>query len=256
MKITFLGTGTSVGVPMIGCDCDVCKSADPRNTRLRSSIFLQAGGADILVDAAPDFRTQALQNRIRHIDAVVFTHSHADHIFGFDEIRRFNTIQDCLIPAYGSPAAVADLKRVFNYVVTAKPEGLFRPIVEFREIVSPLKIKNLNIVPVQVTHGPEDALGYLFEADGRRFGYVPDCSAMPEAGIEILKGADLMVLDALRHRPHIAHFTVEESVGILRRICAKKSFLIHMCHDLDHVETEKSLPDGIRLSYDGLKVEL
>jgi len=255
MKATLLGTGTSVGVPVIACDCPVCSSSDPRNRRRRTALYLRAEGADILVDTPPDFREQALEYAIPRIDAVLFTHSHADHIFGFDDIRRYNTIQDQIIPAYGNAETIADLRRVFNYIGKDHVVGFYRPRIEFKTVEGPMSIGALNILPLTVTHGNRPTLGYLFEEHGSRLGYVPDCSEMPDETVEMVKGVDVMILDALRHRPHRTHLTVENSVGLLRRIGAKQSYIIHMCHELDHAETEASLPPGIGVSYDGMTVE-
>lgn len=255
MKITFLGTGTSVGIPIIGCDCRVCQSSDPRNRRLRSSLLVEAEGLHIVVDTSPDFREQALTHRIRKIDALLFTHSHADHIFGLDDVRRFNTMQDSVIPAYGNAPTIDDLRRIFNYIRLDKVQGLFRPRIEFREITGPFSIGSIAITPMPVRHGTEEILGFLFGTDGKKLGYVPDCSAMPDSSLETLKGVDVMVLDALRLKPHKTHLAVSQSLEILGRIGAGKSFLVHMCHDLDHEETEKSLPAAVRMSYDGLTVE-
>ncbi len=256
MKATFLGTGTSIGIPVIGCDCPVCRSEDPRNRRLRTGLFLESDHFNILIDTPPDFREQALTHNIRRVDAVLFTHTHADHIFGFDDIRRFNTIQQSVIPAYGSRESIADLLRIFDYVGTEKVPGLYRPQIEFCEITGPFKLGNINIEPLRVEHGPGFALGFLFRHGDQTFGYVPDCGAMPDEVVEKLSGVDVMVLDALRHKPHRTHLTLEDSIGLLQRIAAKRSFVIHMCHDLDHEELCRTLPDGIKPSFDGLVVEL
>lgn len=256
MKIVFLGTGTSVGVPAIGCTCPVCLSDNPRNKRLRSSLYVEAAGTHIVVDTTPDFRTQALAFGIVRVDAVLLTHSHADHILGFDDIRRFNTLQECVIPVYGSPETVADMNRIFDYVHRDHPPGVYRPQVEFHKVADPFEIGKARITPMSVPHGPKQAYGYRIEADGRALGYFPDCSEMSDDTVSRLKGLDLMILDALRHRPHATHLTLEKSVELLKRIGAGRSFIIHMCHDLDHEETEKSLPESIHVSYDGLTVEL
>ena len=253
MRVTFLGTGTSTGVPMIGCDCPVCTSPDPRNRRRRTSLYIEAGGVHLVVDTPPDFREQALAYKIPRVDALIFTHSHADHIFGFDDIRRFNTIQGCVIPAYGSADTLRDLRRIYDYVNEAEnPHGLYRPRVEFREITGPFAVGGVRVDPFPVEHGSETTLGYRFEEAGRTFAYAPDCVRIAEAHVRKLEGVDVMILDALRHRPHTTHFTVEASVGALRRIKAGRSYLIHMSHELDHGETQKGLPESMHVSYDGL----
>jgi len=256
MKILFLGTGTSTGIPVIGCDCNVCRSTDPGNKRLRTSIYISSNQARILVDASPDLRQQALLYGLRRVDAVVFTHAHADHIFGFDDIRRFNTIQGTIIPAYGMPETIHDLKRIFNYVDTGSDKkGSYRPRINFVEIRECFSIGDIKVCPVPVQHHGMTA-GYVFEQGALRVGYFPDCLKMGDDTVAHLQGLDVMILDALRHRPHLTHMTVEESVGLLKRIKAKKSLLIHMCHDLDHAELERSLPEGIGVSYDGLELDV
>lgn len=233
----------------------MCSSNDPRNKRLRTALYLEAEGVFILVDTPPDFREQALKFRLPRVDAVLFTHSHADHVFGFDDIRRYNTLQDSVIPAYGSADTIADLKRIFDYIGLDKLPGLYRPRIDFREIDGALKIGAVSVEALRVPHGSRGALGYLFSESGKRLAYFPDCAEMPDSVIERLKGVDVMILDALRHRPHKTHLTVEASIAALKRIGARASYLIHMGHDLDHDETQASLPDGIYVSYDGLTVE-
>jgi len=256
MKIVFLGTGTSVGIPMIGCACPVCTSENPRNRRRRASLYVQAAGRHIVVDTPPDFREQVLAYGVARVDAVLFTHSHADHVFGFDDIRRFNTIQGDRIPAYGAPGTIADLRRIFDYVreEPATP-GLFRPRIAFVEIAGPFRLGGVEIRPLPVTHGTKPTLGYLFRAEGRSAGYVPDCHEMPDEIVSALQGVDVMILNALRHRPHGTHLTVADSLRLLERIGAERSYLVHMCHDLEHEETARSLPESVAVSYDGLVLE-
>ena len=256
MKILFLGTGTSVGIPMIGCTCPVCKSSDPRNKRRRASLYFEAAGKHIVVDTSPDFRAQALDFLIPRVDAVLFTHSHADHIFGLDDIRRFNTIQGCSIPAYASPDTMADLKRVFGYANVEETPGVYRPQIDFREITGPFKIGDIEVETLPVPHGAKPAMGFVFIAEGHKVAYFPDCQEMSRQTIEKLKGADIMILDALRHRPHKTHMTLEESLKALSLISAKQSFIIHMCHDLDHEKTQNNLPASVYVSYDGFEIHL
>ncbi len=254
--LTVLGSGTSVGVPTIGCPCAVCHSTDPRDNRLRPSVLLRYGGRAILVDTTPDLRAQALRAGMTHLDAIIYTHAHADHIFGFDDIRRFNTIQDCVIPAYAVAETLADVKRVFNYIGnTPSPQGLYRPLVDFIEVVGPFAVGDLRLTPLEVQHGKR-MTGYLLENGGRRVGYVPDCHAMPAETVERLRGVDVMILDALRYRPHPTHICVQESLDLLARIGADRSYLIHLCHDVDHARLESELPPGVQVSYDGLRVRL
>jgi len=256
MKAKLLGTGTSSGVPLIGCDCAVCKSNDPHNRRRRTCIHIEAGGMHIQVDTPPDFREQALEYNIRHIDAVLFTHAHADHIFGFDDIRRFNTIQGCVIPAYADISTLQDLKRAFHYISTEKIPGFYRPQIDFIEIGGPFELGRVLVTPLPVVHGLDPANGFLFEADGKRLGYIPDCKEMPAATLDLVKGVDVMILDALRYTQHKTHMTIEESVAALQKIEAGQSYLVHLCHDTDHTELDQSLPEGINVSYDGMDIIL
>jgi phosphoribosyl 1,2-cyclic phosphate phosphodiesterase len=255
MKAVFLGTGTSVGIPVIGCECRVCRSPDPRNKRRRSSLYVVGGGVSIVIDTSLDFRDQALTFDVPRVDAVLITHSHADHIFGLDDIRRYNTLQGVIIPVYGSQETVADLKRIFTYINTAVPEpGVFRPRLEFREVNEPFDIGAVRVEALPVVHGKTHTYGYRLECAGRSLGYVPDCREMPDSTLARLKGVEVMILDGLRHRPHPTHLTVEMAVALLGRIGARHSYLTHMCHDLDHEETQESLPAGIFVSCDGMAV--
>lgn len=253
MKLTFLGTGTSVGIPVIGCDCAICHSPDLRNRRRRSSIYIEAGGFHIVIDTSLDFREQVLEYKVRRIDAVLITHSHADHIFGLDDIRRFNTIQGESIPVYGSPGAIADLKRIFSYVDHAVPEpGVYRPQIQFLEKKGRFMVGPVTVDALPVFHGKTETYGYRLEWDGRVVGYVPDCKVMPDSTVEAFKGVDVMILDGLRHREHPTHLTVKTALHLLAQIGAKRSYLTHICHDLDHEETQESLPPSVFLACDGM----
>lgn len=255
MKVVFLGTGTSVGVPAIGCTCPVCVSDDPKNKRLRTSLYLQACGTHMVVDTSPDFRMQAITYKLPRVDAVLFTHSHADHILGFDDIRRYNTMQGGRIPAYGSADTIADMNRIFDYIHHEHAPGVYRPKVDLHEVSGPFQVGPIRIEPFAVVHAPKTTYGYRIEAAGRSLGYFPDCHEMPPEMIARLRGLDVMILDALRYRPHSTHLTLADSVAILKNIGARKSFVIHMCHDLDHNQTQKELPDSMFAAYDGLKLE-
>jgi phosphoribosyl 1,2-cyclic phosphate phosphodiesterase len=254
MKLLFLGTGTSVGIPMIGCHCPVCTSPDRRNVRRRSSLYVSTEEVAFVIDTPPDFRQQMLDFHIERCDAVLFTHAHADHIFGFDDIRRFNTIHKRVLPAYAEAETLMDIRRIFNYIDN-KPSnlGLYRALIDFHEVSGPFHIGDVHIVPVHVEHGAA-MTGYVLEHQGKRVGYVPDCHRMSPEALAQLKGVDVMILDCLRYRAHPAHLNVEESLAYLDAIQPRQAFLTHLCHDIDHATLEASLPPHIRVSYDGLVV--
>lgn len=256
MKCVFLGTGTSVGVPVIGCDCRVCRSTDPRNKRRRSSVYVVAAGVHVVIDTSLDFREQALTYRVPRVDAVLVTHSHADHIFGLDDIRRYNTLQGVVIPVYASAATVADLKRIFTYVNTDQPEpGVFRPRLNFVEVGAAFELGGVRIEPLPVLHGRTETFGFRMDAEGRSLGYVPDCKRMPDSTVDRFRGVDVMILDGLRHRPHPTHHTLEEAVALLQRIGARHSYLTHLCHDVDHEDAQAGLPAGMFVACDGMVLE-
>jgi phosphoribosyl 1,2-cyclic phosphate phosphodiesterase len=251
----FLGTGTSHGVPMIGCDCAVCRSTDPRDNRLRPSIYVECdNGQRILVDTTPDFRQQALRHDIRRVDAVLFTHAHADHVLGLDELRRFNHMTHQPVPLYGEARTLSQIKQTFAYAFdTNARAGGGVPDLTTHEIThEPFMIGETRVVPVPVRHGTWTILGFRFG----NFAYLTDCNAIPDASLALLQGLDVLVLDALRHRPHPTHFTVAQAVEVAKTIGAKSTLLTHICHDLGHVETSAKLPPGVSLAYDGQRVTI
>jgi phosphoribosyl 1,2-cyclic phosphate phosphodiesterase len=253
-RVTFLGTGTSHGVPMIGCRCEVCQSSDPRDRRLRPSIHLAVdGGPAILVDTATDLRQQALANDIARVDAVVFTHNHADHVMGLDDLRRFNVLGRKRIPVYADRRTAAELRRIFAYAFEAPAvAGGGVPELSLVEIDGPFAIDGVRIVPVPIFHGPTPILGFRVG----RFAYLTDCNAIPDASLALLADLEVLVLDALRHRPHPTHFTLSEAVALAGRIGAKRTYFTHMCHDLPHAATCAGLPAGMALAFDGQVVQL
>jgi phosphoribosyl 1,2-cyclic phosphate phosphodiesterase len=253
MNVLFLGTGTSVGIPLIGCDCPVCTSRDPRNRRRRSSLYVEAGGQHLLIDTSLDFREQVLTFRVPRVDAVLITHSHADHIFGLDDIRRFNTMQGTVIPVYASEETVGDLKRIFTYINADVPEpGVFRPRLEFKVITGVFDVGGVRVEALPVVHGRCMTYGYRIDSEGRSVGYVPDCKTMPEETVKCFQGVDVMILDGLRHRTHPTHLTLEGALDVLKRIGAKRSYLTHLCHDLDHEETQEIMPPSVFIACDGM----
>lgn len=254
MRVTFLGTGTSHGVPMIGCRCPVCTSPDPRDRRSRPSVLLAFDdGAHVLIDTSTDLRAQALAHGLDRVDAVVYTHGHADHIFGFDELRRFNVLANRPMPLYADARTLDDLRRTFAYAFTAEEQaGGGVPQVEPHEVTGPFAIRGHAFVPVPILHGSRPILGYRVG----RFAYLTDCSAIPEESLPLLRGTDVLVLGALRHRRHPTHFSLGEAMSAAARVGAAQAWFTHMCHDLGHEATSRELPAGMALAWDGLTVEV
>jgi phosphoribosyl 1,2-cyclic phosphate phosphodiesterase len=253
LKITFLGTGTSHGVPMIGCDCPVCRSADPRDARLRPSIFVETPGASVLVDAGPDLRAQALRHGIRRVDAILFTHGHADHILGMDDVRRFNSLMKGPMPCYGDPQTLRDIRKTFHYVFDpATPKGGGLPALDLRDIDGPVRVGDLTAIAVPVWHGQRPILGFRFD----RFAYLTDCNRIPDESWPLLEGLDVVVIDALRPQPHPTHFSLGQAVEAAQRTGARRALFTHMCHHLPHEATNATLPPGMSLAYDGLTLDL
>jgi phosphoribosyl 1,2-cyclic phosphate phosphodiesterase len=255
MRVTFLGTGTSHGIPMIGCDCRVCRSDDPHNQRLRPSVLIESGNASILIDAAPDFRTQALRAGIRHLDAVLLTHTHADHVLGLDDMRAFTERAGQPMPIYGSASSIADVQRMFPYACTDKPA--WHSLPNFRlHAVEPgteFEAAGLRVRCVELPHGRAKVLGFVF---GRQFAYLTDCSAIASDVVQSLKDVTVLALDGLRHRPHPTHLTIEAACEIAVQVNAKLTLLTHLCHEVDHVEAEKQLPDRVRIAHDNLRIQV
>jgi phosphoribosyl 1,2-cyclic phosphate phosphodiesterase len=255
VRVTFLGTGTSHGVPAIGCRCETCSSADPRDRRWRPSILLTTGdGASILVDASPDLRAQALEFGVLRVDALLLTHAHADHILGFDELRQFNRLQRSRIPCYGDRPTVEAVRRTFAYAFDpATPPAGGIPRVDMYTLAGgPFSLCRHEITPVPLLHGTRPILGFRTG----RFAYLTDCSAIPDASWPLLEGLEVVVLDALRDEPHPTHLTVAEAVDVARRLGAARTLFTHMSHTLRHEPTSARLPRGIELAYDGLTIDL
>ncbi len=256
MRVTVLGSGTSHGVPSIGCDCEVCRSIDPKDRRTRPSILIEVTGGSpfsILVDTSTDLRMQALANDIRRVDAILFTHSHADHVFGLDDVRRYNQMQQGPIPCYADGETMAGLKRMFSYAFespTQKGGGV--PQLSIFRIAGPFMLGGVEVVPVPLFHGALPVLGFRIGA----FAYLTDCNRIPDDSWPLLDGVRTVILDALRHRPHSTHFCVAEAIAVSQRLGAVQTYFTHICHDLGHARTNAQLPPGIELAYDGLVLEI
>jgi phosphoribosyl 1,2-cyclic phosphate phosphodiesterase len=237
---------------MIGCACAVCRSTDPRDTRLRPSIYLECDdGMRILVDTTPDLRQQALTHNLNQVDAVLYTHSHADHVLGLDEVRRYNHMTHRALPLYGDAATLADIRRIFSYVFepnAAKGGGV--PDLRLNTIVGPFCLGRTEILPLRVMHGGRPVLAFRIGG----FAYLTDCNEIPETTMAQLQGLDVLVLDALRRKRHPTHFSLGEAVSVAERLGARQTLFTHCCHDLGHAETNASLPERIALAYDGLRI--
>jgi phosphoribosyl 1,2-cyclic phosphate phosphodiesterase len=252
-RVTFLGTGTSHGVPMIGCACAVCRSDDPRDRRWRPSIYVEFPDLAVLVDTSTDLRSQALQFNVARVDAILFTHGHADHVLGLDEVRRFNDLQKASIPCFADAQTVADLRRTFAYIFDARtPAGGGLPKLDLFTVCGEFSLGRQEIVPVPLLHGRRTILGYRVGS----FAYLTDCSGIPDASWPLLENVEWLVIDALRHRPHPTHFTVAEALEAVARIRPRRAWFTHIAHDLPHAATSAALPEGVDLAYDGLTVHV
>ncbi|WP_347272728.1 MBL fold metallo-hydrolase [Candidatus Kuenenia sp.] len=253
MEVIFLGTGTSHGVPMIACNCKVCTSDNPKNKRMRTSVLVCENGCDILIDATPEMRLQCIKNNVTRLDAVLITHIHADHIFGLDDLRRFNIVQRKDIPIYGTPATLEGIKRIFAYAfdIRAENDG-YVPRFSLHAIDGNVKIGGFSIVPIDAIHGNGPVTGYRFE----RFAYITDVSEIPEHSLAKLMNLDVLVLGALRYTPHAKHFNIDQALDIVSKVMPKKTYFTHICHDIEHESTNSRLPENVELAYDGLRIKL
>jgi phosphoribosyl 1,2-cyclic phosphate phosphodiesterase len=252
--LTILGCGTSTGVPFISCSCSVCRSKDPKNNRTRSSAWIQFEGKSIVIDTGPDFRQQVLREKIKHVDAVLYTHPHADHIHGIDELRSFNFIQKATIPVYGNDWIFEELPIKFSYIF--KPgyvEGGGIPMLTLNKLDTRKKVAKISDIPVVLIphqHGSKESLGYRIDS----VAYIADCSYIPPKSLDRLRGLSVLVLDCLRLEPHRTHLNLDRALELVDELKPKKAYLTHLGHEFDYKIWEKKLPKGVHLAYDGLKI--
>jgi phosphoribosyl 1,2-cyclic phosphate phosphodiesterase len=249
VELLFLGTGTSAGVPMIGCKCDVCTSTDPRDKRNRPSVVISYGDTRVLVDATPELRIQCIAYGVDRIDAVVFTHAHADHIMGLDDVRRFNYLKGGPLDLWADEKTFATIDRCFSYAFgPLNPEiDVFRPQLVHRKIEGPFEINGVRWTPIPLMHGKLEVKGFRVG----NLAYCTDVNFIPEESFERLRNLDVLVLDALQYKKHVTHFSVEQAIDAARRIDARQTLFTHIAHSVPHELTNRSLPPGMRLAYDG-----
>jgi phosphoribosyl 1,2-cyclic phosphate phosphodiesterase len=252
MRITFLGTGTSTGVPVPTCKCTVCNSDDPRDNRLRPSVLVEWSGASVLIDSSPDFRQQALRYGITRVDAVLYTHAHADHLLGLDDLRLYNWLQGGPIPVYGTGDTLKALERTFWYAFDTKPSDTTRPTIDLNVIQESFTLLGQEILPIPLMHGSLPIIGYRIG----NLAYITDASLIPAQSLEMLMGLDTLVLNALREQPHPTHLNIESAIAVARQVGARRTCLTHMSHEVLFVTTAAALPQGIELAHDGLCCEV
>ncbi len=252
MRLRILGTGTSMGVPVIGCSCAVCTSPDPRNQRLRTSALVEAPGTTVLIDAGPDLRAQVLQHQVHHVDAVILTHSHADHVGGIDDLRPFTRQAHGGLPIFGDHHTLRRVRHQFDYAFDPAPSLSTRPQLKLCEVDGPFQVGALEVVPFTVYHGPQAILGYRFG----RLAYITDGKTLPATTMAALTGLDTLVINALRYEDHPLHFTVDEALAVVELLAPRQALFVHITHDLEHATVNASLPRNVRLAYDGEVIEI
>jgi phosphoribosyl 1,2-cyclic phosphate phosphodiesterase len=254
MRITFLGTGTSVGVPMIGCECSTCTSDDPRDFRSRTGLMVENGEYRLIIDISADFRQQALRERISRLDALLITHCHADHVFGLDDVRPFN-FRHGPLPVYASESTWRQLRKVFYYIFEARHVGGGLPQIIPITIDGEFEVCGLRVTPFPVIHGKSEVTGYRFSNGQSDIAFVTDCNLIPEDSLAKLRGLDLLIIDALRYKPHPTHLHVAQTLAYIAELKPQRALLTHIGHDIKHLEASRELPDGVELAYDGLRID-
>ncbi len=255
-ELTFLGSGTSVGIPMIGCDCETCQSLDPRDKRLRCSVWIKTPECHFVVDTGPDFRTQCLRERIRRVDAVLYTHPHMDHLTGFDELRRFTIDEEAVMPVYARPSCLAVLERMFDYAFNGQNRyrGYLKP--EPHAVEGPFNLGDTTITPLPLHHGKVETLGYLFTRGGKKLcAYLSDCKTVTPEALELMSGVDTMIADGLRLTPHPTHMNWDEALVLHDQVKPRRTFLTHFMCEVKHERDEPRLPADVRMAYDGLHLK-
>lgn len=252
MKAIFLGTGTSHGVPVLTCSCPVCTSTNPKNHRTRSSLWLQEKETSVLIDTAHEFRLQALRADIQDIDAVLYTHCHADHVFGFDDLRVYSHHRHKEIPVYGNQETIDEMYQVFGYAFRKTQKGGGKPQVKLRVLQNPLQIGDMDITPIPVFHGILPIYAYRIGS----LAYVTDTNQIPPESLALLKGVDTLVLGVVRYEPHSTHMHIDMALDLVEKLQPRRTYFTHLSHLLEHEETNARLPAGVELAYDGLEIEI
>lgn len=250
-QVTILGCGTSTGAPLLTCRCETCLSKNPRNHRLRASIVIQAGRKVFLIDTSPDLRSQALHNKLHWIDAVLYTHPHADHLHGIDELRTYNFLMGRSIPVYANEWTLKEVKKKFGYIFQNTQEGGGKPHLSLHCIEKPTAIGGVKVIPLPVIHGKWEVLGYRI----KDIAYITDCSYVPDATLKLLRKLDVLVLDCLRYTNHPTHLNVDQALELAKKIGARRTYFTHMGHEIEYQRFAKSLPRGMFPAYDGLVIK-
>jgi phosphoribosyl 1,2-cyclic phosphate phosphodiesterase len=252
MRLTFLGTGSSHGVPVVGCSCDTCTSPDPRNQRLRASALVEIQGRAFMIDTGPDVRIQSLRAGIQRIDAVLYTHFHADHVHGIDDLKAFNAKLGGPLPCFGNAETETDLRRRFGYAFAGTPWIGLIPHLTYEVVEEPFELLGVPITPIDMQHGRIRSCGWRIGG----LAYLTDTNGIPASSMALLQGLDLLVIDGLRPRPHPTHFSIDEAAAVARELGAVSTLLTHMNHDVEHVRESEKLPPDVGLAYDGLVIDL